>query len=792
MFLYLTNKQNLKNSFFLRKKVLYPVVSKLHQKKIISENKVTQNILKNSKTIKFFQGKNFIRTLDVIQKLEGESLNNISNLKKSSFNSKFLLKSTNIGLCLAKELILGEDNNEQHFENQLQYVFLLKEIVNSIQNTTKTLMRAEQSLLVNNQLFITEQKQLTMFANYLGATLFNNPLYLGYSVANQKDYLQDLFIKNFEKVLIFRIYSILLQKNKNKSFFININSNINLFNAFIESSKNWNELNLPIGALKILNNNNQLIKKIKKVKYAIQRRTSDISIFTKKHFFINLYKKDNFVKNFIWKRSFNKQNSILSQNYHPLTSLREKYNYNRKKTALQLSYILTRLEEKINYYKENNHNSKADKLIILKNYILFTLSAKKNRVLEQNFVVSKKKRLLRLRKRLWASKLIKALQTTKINQRFPIFAHKLLKNIYRIRIERRFVAKHLLAIEKEQFNKLKKKQQKSREKTKNINDLSNALFFVNTKKTNIKKVFKSNTFLNNVPNLYKYTNRILFAKKTEQSNFFTNNKKTLGYKSLYKNKKSTNKKVLGYVYKQKAKLKKKAIELKRSWVEGKLVLGGNTLPFQQKKLILSSWIGKSVDLFFINALSMTKFAFKLERIKSPNNNPNRFLSVLDRDFINKYKYVGIYIKDLVRVALISMYFKNPGFLAKFISFLLAKLPRNRKETTFIRFLIKVIKTFGAERKEILGVRIKFKGRVNRWRRTKFIIGNRGTFPLQTMSERIEQGTAQAINRKGAVGIRIWLRYKNTFGTNFRIHMLKYMEYSRILYRRQLKRRLLLQ
>jgi hypothetical protein len=110
---------------------------------------------------------------------------------------------------------------------------------------------------------------------------------------------------------------------------------------------------------------------------------------------------------------------------------------------------------------------------------------------------------------------------------------------------------------------------------------------------------------------------------------------------------------------------------------------------------------------------MTKFAFKLERIKSPNNNPNRFLSVLDRDFINKYKYVGIYIKDLVRVALISMYFKNPGFLAKFISFLLAKLPRNRKETTFIRFLIKVIKTFGAERKEILGVRIKFKGRVNR-------------------------------------------------------------------------------
>jgi len=27
-------------------------------------------------------------------------------------------------------------------------------------------------------------------------------------------------------------------------------------------------------------------------------------------------------------------------------------------------------------------------------------------------------------------------------------------------------------------------------------------------------------------------------------------------------------------------------------------------------------------------------------------------------------------------------------------------------------------------------------------------------PLQTISERIEQGTAQAVNKKGAVGIRI--------------------------------------
>jgi hypothetical protein len=48
-----------------------------------------------------------------------------------------------------------------------------------------------------------------------------------------------------------------------------------------------------------------------------------------------------------------------------------------------------------------------------------------------------------------------------------------------------------------------------------------------------------------------------------------------------------------------------------------------------------------------------------------------------------------------------------------MAFQLSKLPRNRKETNFIRFLFKVIKTFAAERKEILGIRIRFKGRVNR-------------------------------------------------------------------------------
>ena len=60
-----------------------------------------------------------------------------------------------------------------------------------------------------------------------------------------------------------------------------------------------------------------------------------------------------------------------------------------------------------------------------------------------------------------------------------------------------------------------------------------------------------------------------------------------------------------------------------------------------------------------------------------------------------------------------MYLKKATFLVSFFSFVLAKLPRNRKETQFLRFLIKLVKIFSTHRKEMLGLRIRFQGRVNR-------------------------------------------------------------------------------
>lgn len=91
----------------------------------------------------------------------------------------------------------------------------------------------------------------------------------------------------------------------------------------------------------------------------------------------------------------------------------------------------------------------------------------------------------------------------------------------------------------------------------------------------------------------------------------------------------------------------------------------------------------------------------------------RFLNKIEREMINKYKYVAVYIQDLVSVSFFSLFFKNPTFLAQFIAFQIAKLPRNRRETKLIRFIMKTVKIFAAQRKEMIGLKLQFKGRVNR-------------------------------------------------------------------------------
>ena len=138
------------------------------------------------------------------------------------------------------------------------------------------------------------------------------------------------------------------------------------------------------------------------------------------------------------------------------------------------------------------------------------------------------------------------------------------------------------------------------------------------------------------------------------------------------------------------------------------------------------------------------------------------------------------MQDFARIGFISLYTKDLTFLVKFIAFQISHLQKNRKETKLIRFLIKAIKIFSAQRSEVLALKIEFKGRVNRWRRTKIITGKRGVIPYNSYNTRLEYATATAVTRKGALGIRLWIYYKGSINLEIESSYAKYIKTNKIL------------
>jgi len=157
-------------------------------------------------------------------------------------------------------------------------------------------------------------------------------------------------------------------------------------------------------------------------------------------------------------------------------------------------------------------------------------------------------------------------------------------------------------------------------------------------------------------------------------------------------------------------MRRKIVRKKSLWKEKKLVQSGLNVKFNQLNNFFSFLFKNITSLYFINALSLAKFAF-IYPIKKKS--VYKFLNQVEREMIGRYKYVAVYIQDLVRICFLSLFLKKPTFLASFIGFQISKLPKNRKETKLIRFIMKVVKIFSSQRKEMIGLKIEFKGRVNR-------------------------------------------------------------------------------
>lgn len=213
--------------------------------------------------------------------------------------------------------------------------------------------------------------------------------------------------------------------------------------------------------------------------------------------------------------------------------------------------------------------------------------------------------------------------------------------------------------------------------------------------------------------------------------------------------------------------------------------------FSQLKVLLSVLTGYRFSIYHVNALALSRFAFDKERFDHNSRNKGdsssrvktsqNYLESIERERVSRYRYVAVHIQDLIRISFFSIYLKKASFLASFFAYTLSKLPRNRKETLFVRFLIKLIKVFASQRKEIIGVRIRFQGRVNRWRRTKYIIGEKGRLSFYTYSSRREFGRAQAITRKGALGIRVWICYEAYFTNRLQNTIYHYVKLPQSVY-----------
>lgn len=252
----------------------------------------------------------------------------------------------------------------------------------------------------------------------------------------------------------------------------------------------------------------------------------------------------------------------------------------------------------------------------------------------------------------------------------------------------------------------------------------------------------------------------------------------------------------------------------------------NSIPLlthKDRETFLSKITGVSLSLYRMNALSFTRFAFnnefkesqfrsknssskegfkgkalvfqskqllslssqysglkghsKIARFKKWEKKSLRFLEGIEKERTLRYRYTAIYIKDRIRVSFIGFYYKHAQLVREFFAFVLKKLPRNRKETKFIRFIIKLRKVFSAQRKEIVGFRVRFQGRINRWRRTKHIVGQKGMLPLHTFDTQIAYGRAQSIPRKGAFGRRLWIAYRAFFINSYKRNFFNYINGS---------------
>ena len=197
-----------------------------------------------------------------------------------------------------------------------------------------------------------------------------------------------------------------------------------------------------------------------------------------------------------------------------------------------------------------------------------------------------------------------------------------------------------------------------------------------------------------------------------------------------------------------------------------------------------------INIYFINSLSFTKFyqwqaSYKdiddmnYKKQKKYLEKQIKYLNKLEFKLIRRWRRVQFMTKDLINVIYISLFFKNTEFLSKFISYQLTLLPKNKRQTSFIKMLSKILFNFKGSYKEIVGLRLSFKGRFNRWSRSKVWKASAGILLFQSYNSILSYSCQKGLVRKGVFSTRVWIQYKKEFQTQLKRLTVQYFKYSKI-------------
>ena len=199
--------------------------------------------------------------------------------------------------------------------------------------------------------------------------------------------------------------------------------------------------------------------------------------------------------------------------------------------------------------------------------------------------------------------------------------------------------------------------------------------------------------------------------------------------------------------------------------------------------IIEFLLSAKVELFFVNSLSLLKFQSRFipflmtnstrkfskqqlfQRIRSAKININRQYQRLSKQPIllaNRNSKKGPFLHDFILLALIALTTRNLKVLVRFMGMQISRLGQNKRQIPFIRFLIRLLANLSGTLIKLKGFRIQFKGRFDRWNRTKSIVYTSGNIPFQRQDLDIEFSSSHGLIKKGLFGIRLWIWYGTSY------------------------------